>query len=201
MDGTGTMGSVAATSTTFRRPDTDPTRPAGVQYTSGTTSRPKAVVHSLLSTLWACGTVVLTPKFSASRFWDVAARERCTWTAVVSFCVRAFVEQPAAWRHDFRGWGHSWCIPSGKGPGGVGTLGWFGMTETVSHPVAFVVGAPEVVGSGENGLVAAVEERCSAELADVQRPREVHVVADLPRSSLEKGARGVLRARLTGDAR
>jgi crotonobetaine/carnitine-CoA ligase len=157
----------------FRPPAADPWRPASIQYTSGTTARPKAVVwtaancawagrvgaahqrltaddvnlvhlplfhtnalsYSFLSTLWAGGTVVLQPRFSASRFWDVAVRNRCTWTAMVSFCVRALAGREAPRQHAFRGWGNSYCIPPGEGPGGVGAMGWFGMTETVSHPI------------------------------------------------------------------
>jgi crotonobetaine/carnitine-CoA ligase len=157
----------------FHPPAPDPRRPASIQYTSGTTARPKAVVwtaascawagrvgaahqrltaddvnlvhlplfhtnalsYSFLSTLWAGGTVVLQPRFSASRFWDVAVRNRCTWTAVVSFCLRALAGWEAPREHTFRGWGNSYSIAPGEGPGGVGAMGWFGMTETVSHPV------------------------------------------------------------------
>jgi crotonobetaine/carnitine-CoA ligase len=38
---------------TFVAPPPDPMRPAGIMYTSGTTSRPKAVVHSHGNYLWA----------------------------------------------------------------------------------------------------------------------------------------------------
>jgi carnitine-CoA ligase len=162
----------------FHRPAPDPNRPASVQYTSGTTARPKAVVwtgancrfagrvgaahqrltaadvylvhlplfhtnalsYSFLSIVDAGATMVLQPRFSASRFWDVAVRNGCTWTSVVSFCVRALATREAPATHSFRGWGHSACLPRGAGPGGVGAVGWFGMTETVSHPVH---GAPD----------------------------------------------------------
>jgi crotonobetaine/carnitine-CoA ligase len=98
-----------------------------IQYTSGTTSRPKAVVlthanalwtgkvcaahegltpddvhlvhlplfhinalaYSTLSTLWMGATAVLMPGFSASRFWAVALRNRCPWTSMIPFTVRA----------------------------------------------------------------------------------------------------------------
>ena len=88
--------------------------PAGIMFTSGTTSRPKAVVHTHANAIWASrtgpvnidirtddvylvylpffhvnaqswsiwstlgvgGTVVLQPKFSASRFWEVVAAPR-----------------------------------------------------------------------------------------------------------------------------
>jgi carnitine-CoA ligase len=156
-----------------RRPLIEAGWPAAVQYTSGTTSRPKAVVwthancrwagavgaahqglgpddvnlihlplfhtnalsYSLLSTWHVGGTVVLQPRFSASRFWDVSVRFGCTWSAMVTFCVRALEAHDAPARHSYRGMGHSRCTPVGEGPGGVGTIGWYGMTETVSHPI------------------------------------------------------------------
>ncbi len=100
----------------------DPLAPAGIMFTSGTTSRPKAVVHTHANALWAarvgptnismrpdgvyviflpffhvnaqswsmwttvlgCGaTVVLQPKFSASRFWEVIAKYDVTHTSIL----------------------------------------------------------------------------------------------------------------------
>ena len=45
------------------------------------------------SSLWSGGQVVLVPKFSASRFWDVSVRHGATWTSVVSFCLRALADR------------------------------------------------------------------------------------------------------------
>ena len=148
-------------------------RPASVQYTSGTTARPKGVVwtqanclwagqvgaahqglgpadvnlvhlplfhtnalsYSFLASLWSGGQVVLLPKFSASRFWDVSVRTGATWTSVVSFCVRALADREVPAGHRYRGWGSSACLDPAPVTGGVPVVGWFGMTETVSHPV------------------------------------------------------------------
>jgi carnitine-CoA ligase len=98
-----------------------------------------ALSYSLLSTWHAGATVVLQPRFSASRFWDVSVRYGCTWTSMVTFVERALSSHPSPGRHAYRGMGHSRCTPLGAGPGGVGTVGWYGMTETVSHPI---VGGP-----------------------------------------------------------
>jgi crotonobetaine/carnitine-CoA ligase len=147
-------------------------RPMSIQYTSGTTARPKAVVwtaancrfagrvgaahqrlsssdvylvhlplfhtnalsYSFLSIVDSGATMVLQPKFSASRFWDVSVSYGCTWTSVVSFCLRSLAGRPAG-AHKYRGWASSSVVAPGTGPGGVGATGWFGMTETVSHPI------------------------------------------------------------------
>ncbi|MEA2841407.1 MAG: carnitine-CoA ligase [Methylobacteriaceae bacterium] len=149
----------------------DPTRPVGVQYTSGTTSRPKGVLwthanalwgaqvnalhedlraedvhliflplfhtnalaYSLLATLWAGATAVLMPRFSASRFWDTALKHRCTWTSLVPFCVKALMGLERPERHHFRLWGSAICSPPSDAVFGVKTIGWWGMTETMTH--------------------------------------------------------------------
>ena len=91
-----------------------------------------AMSCQVLASLWVGGTVVLQPRFSASRFWDVALRRGCTWSSVVPFCVNAIKGQEVP-EHRFRTWG--W----GVGVNGiydrkfkVRSLGWWGMTETVS---------------------------------------------------------------------
>jgi crotonobetaine/carnitine-CoA ligase len=94
-----------------------------------------ALSYSFLSTVEAGATMVLQPKFSASRFWDVSVGYGCTWTSVVSFCVRALAHREAPSSHAYRGWANSSVVAPGTVPGGVGAMGWFGMTETVSHPI------------------------------------------------------------------
>jgi len=184
----------------------DPMAPFGIQYTSGTTARPKAVVwthanalwggmvsaahedlrgddvhlvhlplfhtnaqcYSALAALWVGATIVLAPRFSASRFWDVSLRRRCTWTAMIPFCCRALlgVERPE--RHFYRLWGNAYCAAPTDDAFAVATIGWWGMTETVTHgivgdphhaqaPLSMGRPAPEYeirVENGEGGLVS-----------------------------------------------
>ena len=149
----------------------DSLSPNSIQFTSGTTARPKGVVwthanalwgakmgaslldlspddvtliflplyhtnalsYSMLSTLWSGGTIVLQPRFSASRYWDTVIEHGCTWTSSIPFMIMALAEQPMPGAHKLRFWGLGasdigiakkfWNLP---------TLGWFGMTETIT---------------------------------------------------------------------
>ena len=150
----------------------DPWRPGSVQYTSGTTSRPKGVLwthgnalwgartsaihenlnendihlvsmptfhtnartYSILPAMWVGGTVVLTPRFSASRFWDIALRNKCTWASMIFFFFKALAQQPVP-KHHFRMFGTSGNEPAFDQLFGVRSIGWWGMTETVSQGI------------------------------------------------------------------
>jgi crotonobetaine/carnitine-CoA ligase len=146
--------------------------PATIQYTSGTTARPKGVVwthanvlwgaqvsathegltgddvhlihlplfhtnaliYSVLASMWSGASFVLQPRFSASRFWDVSARNGCTWASMVGYCYKALSAYEVPKKHSYRLWGSGACRDadaSGLPP----TLGWWGMTETISHPI------------------------------------------------------------------
>lgn len=151
----------------------DPSAACGVQFTSGTTARPKGVVwshgnalwgarvnaqhealrpddvhliysplfhtnalsYSLLATLWVGATAVLMPRFSASRFWDVAVRHHCTWASMNFFSTRALLEQPVPQQHSFRLWGTPLSDSPTLDHFGIKTIGWWGMTETISHGI------------------------------------------------------------------
>lgn len=147
----------------------------GMMFTSGTTSRPKAVrwkqangvwaaregaahleltdrdavmlflplyhvvglAWTLFPALWAGAEVVLQPKFTASRFWDVAREEKATVASHVVFSSGVLSRMPVPDGHDFRLWGNSTWLPALEAHFGVPILGWWGMTELV---------APGIVG-------------------------------------------------------
>lgn len=151
----------------------DPLHFNSVQYTSGTTARPKGVVwthanvlwgarmtatllhltaedrgfvffplfhtnalmYSSLGSLWAGGSIVVTPKYSASRFWPKALRHGCTWATSSPFMIKTLATHRVPERHSFRFWGSGTTDPPlCRELFRVQGLGWFGMTETVSLP-------------------------------------------------------------------
>ncbi|MBN9583890.1 MAG: ATP-dependent acyl-CoA ligase [Afipia sp. 62-7] len=174
--------SLFADSTDRPRRAADPHASCSVQYTSGTTSRPKAVLwthanalwgakvnaahedlraedthliylplfhtnalaYSMLATLWVGATAVIMPRFSASRFWSTALAHRCTWTSLVPFCVKALMEQERPKAHHFRLWGSAVCEPPADAHFGVKTIGWWGMTETITHGIVGEVTQPNI---------------------------------------------------------
>ncbi|PQM26993.1 ATP-dependent acyl-CoA ligase [Sphingopyxis lindanitolerans] len=167
------------------RRDAEPLRLGSVQYTSGTTSRPKGVVwthanalwsgrttaahlgltaeditlihlplfhtnglgYSHMSTLWSGGTIVLTPGFSASRFWDIAIRNCCTWVSQIGFTLNALISQPCPAEHSVRffssGSGGTICQDNW----GISQISWYGSTETVSQNCHSDWRLPEAPGS------------------------------------------------------
>ena len=161
---------------------TDPLAPCSVQYTSGTTSRPKAVLwthanalwgakvnaahqdlhegdvhqtylplfhtnalaYSMLASLWVGATCVIQPRFSASRFWKVAIEHGATWTSTIPFCMKALLEHEVPGNHKFRLWGTAICEPPAFAAFGVKIIGWWGMTETITHGITGEVDQPNV---------------------------------------------------------
>ena len=157
----------------------DPMAPFSVQYTSGTTSRPKGVLwthanalwgarvnaahegllasdvhlvalplfhtnaqaYSILATLWAGGTAVVLPRFSARRFWPISLAHRCTWFSMVPFCARALMDLEVP-SHGYRRWGSAICEPPTDAHFGVRTIGWWGMTETITHGIVGTADLP-----------------------------------------------------------
>ncbi len=163
---------------------TDSMANLSVQYTSGTTSRPKAVLwthanglwgakscathmrlsqedrtlifmpmfhtnaqtYSMLSTLWVGGTFVLQPKFSASRFWPLSVKHHLTWLSTIPFAFKAIAAQPVP-DHDYRFWGTAAYIPAIAQHIKVAVIGWWGMTETLTHGIVTDIDHPGPAGT------------------------------------------------------
>ncbi|HEY5209923.1 MAG TPA: AMP-binding protein [Stellaceae bacterium] len=144
--------------------------PLAIQFTSGTTARPKGAVFThanalwgarvgaahmgltgddislvylplfhivglswiTLATLWAAGTIVLQPRFSASRFWPVSVECGCTFTVMMPFVWKALDHQPVP-RHRYRLWNHGMLDPTLGLRYGVRINASWGMTEVVTE--------------------------------------------------------------------
>ena len=158
----------------------DPAAPCSVQYTSGTTSRPKAVLwthanalwgakinavheglhrddvhltylplfhtnalaYSMLASLWAGASCVIQPRFSARRFWPVALEHGATCTSIILFCMKALLEHEVPQHHRFRFWGTGISDPPAFAAFGIKMIGWWGMTETITHGIVGEIGQP-----------------------------------------------------------
>ena len=151
----------------------DPLAPMSIQYTSGTTSRPKGVLwthanalwgarinavhedlhpddchlvymplfhtnalaYSMLASLYVGARFVLIPKWSTSRFWDISITHGCTWLSLMGLSIQALTHTPPPGPHAYRLFGTGICDGPWDGPLGVKTIGWWGMTETISQGI------------------------------------------------------------------
>jgi crotonobetaine/carnitine-CoA ligase len=103
----------------------------------------------VLSALYVGASVVLQPRFSASRFWPVAIEHGCTVASHVQFMTNLLMQQPVPAGHRFRQWGSSMWVPQQEAYFGVRMIGWWGMTELITQGIIgdpFVPQAPRSIG-------------------------------------------------------
>jgi len=90
---------------------------------------------TFLPALWAGATVVLQPRFSASRFWPAALEHKATVTTQVLFTINALAQAPVP-AHRFRQWCAARHDPEAQDRFRVPcVLGAWGMTEMVGQPI------------------------------------------------------------------
>lgn len=183
-----------------------------IQYTSGTTSRPKAVLwthanalfgaqancqhfrlkddarclvflplfhtnvlsYSMLSTLWVGGTMVLQPRFSASRFWEVSLRHECNWSSMIPFCLKALFEQSIPEQHHYELWVTAVRLTIAEELFKVKTLGLWGMTETISQGIVAdynYLGPDMGIGRASTSYEIAIKTESGADVKPGERGR------------------------------
>jgi crotonobetaine/carnitine-CoA ligase len=183
----------------------DPLAPAGIQFTSGTTSKPKAVVHTHGNALWAAtvgprtidmtsddtylvylpffhvnaqswsfwttlgvgGTLVLQPKFSSSRFWDVVATHGVTHISLIPFVFKAIAGQAQPENHRLRVGVFGLVVPELEQLLKIRVLPAYGMTETVIHAISgtrWGAYAPRSMGRPTPGYDCVVVDRETGDL-------------------------------------
>ena len=93
--------------------------------------------YSMLSTLWSGGTMVVQPRSSASRFWDVALRKRHVGPndPILRESNSRRRDPP---RSSFPILGLWSSHARGRKRLGVITFGWWGMTETITQGIVSI---------------------------------------------------------------
>ena len=108
-------------------------QPADVSHVCLPLYHTNALSYSHMAALWVGATMVLQPKFSASRYWDVCIEHGCTYGVQIPFMLFALMKRPVPKDHSFRLWGLGAESPDLVTQiFNVPCLGWFGMTETVA---------------------------------------------------------------------
>ena len=90
---------------------------------------------SFLPALWAGNSVVLQPRFSASRYWPAAVEHGSTVGSQVILSVRLLADQPVPENHCVRQWLNATHLPEYQKKLGISMMGAWGMTEMVSQGI------------------------------------------------------------------
>ena len=123
-----------------------------------------ALAYSMLATLWVGGTLrdpaaVFAPAGSGT--------SRCATTApgprlIGPFCMKALLDHEIPKDHSYRLWGTAVSIRRRSRAFGVKTIGWWGMTETITHGI---------VGELDQPNIADVDRPRGARISDPRRRR------------------------------
>jgi len=115
-----------------------------------------------LSTMWAGGTIVLQPRFSASRFWTAALEHRCTVGSQVFFTANA-LEAIGIPDHRFRNWIVATHDSALMARFRVDLVAGWGMTEVLTQAIVCEPGAPT-----PDGAIGRPGQGYRARIVDVQ---------------------------------
>ena len=107
-----------------------------------------ALAWTFLPSLWAGATVVLQPRFSATRYWPVALAHGATTGSQVMFTLGILRRQPVPPGHRFRQWITAQCPPGLERHFGVPRiLGAWSMTEVITQVIVGDPWQPQPAGS------------------------------------------------------
>lgn len=206
---TGTCPDLDGDPTALPSRPADPGAPMCIQFTSGTTSRPKAALYTHANALWAGSVsaahgrfrsddvslvhaplfhtmalfwqtlpsmwvgaaVVVVPKYSRSRFWDISLRHRCTRTFLLALMLD-LGNDPIP-DHHYKSWIGGAEMPAVEAAFGVRILTSWGMTEVVTNVLVGDLdtpGTPGVIGrvSPEYGVRIVDDEGLDAEEGELR---------------------------------
>jgi hypothetical protein len=68
-------------------------------------------------------------------FLDVSVRHGVTWSSLIPFCVKALMAYEVPANHTYRFWGPAVRLPDIENALGIQTIGWWGMTETITQGI------------------------------------------------------------------
>jgi crotonobetaine/carnitine-CoA ligase len=94
-----------------------------------------AQAWQVLASIWVGACVVIVPKFSASRFWDVVTRNGCTRCTMGQFHARALADQHVPSSHPLRYNQPGVSLTSSPRFFEIKGYGAYGMTELISQPI------------------------------------------------------------------
>mgnify|MGYP000284465804 CR=1 FL=1 len=123
---------------------------------------------SVLAAFWAGATVVLQPRFSASRLWPVALEHGSTVASHVQFTTSVLAQQPVPPGHRFRLWGTSAWIPEQEAHFRARMIGWWGMTEVVTQGIVGDLYAPQrprSIGRPSTGIEVRIVDDAGEQVA------------------------------------
>jgi crotonobetaine/carnitine-CoA ligase len=98
------------------------------------------------ATLWAGGTILLQPRFSASRFWPAALEHRATVAGQVFFTLKALAAGEIP-RHSFRKWIVARHEPAQMATFEVDFVAGWGMTEVLTQAIVCEAGTTPPAGA------------------------------------------------------